>query len=107
VNNTVNIQFSVTNISHEVVYLVASEPGDISCFIRGMDMFGQMIGGEELRAEGCGLNASVPYRLVAQSYDISGVCPHQLSHNFHNIKKRNKSLSVVWGHVDCHMFGID
>jgi hypothetical protein len=72
-----------------------------------MDMFGQMIGGEELRAEGCGLNASVPYRLVAQSYDISGVCPHQLSHNFHNIKKRNKSLSVVWGHVDCHMFGID
>jgi|SRR5262249_14018035 len=34
-------------------------------------------------------------RLVAQRYKIGGVCPHQQSHNFQNIKKLNKSLSVV------------
>jgi hypothetical protein len=34
-------------------------------------------------------------RLVAQRYKIGGVCPHQQSHNFHNIKKPNKSLSGV------------
>ncbi len=34
-------------------------------------------------------------RLVAQRYKIGGVCTHQQSHNFQNIKKLNKSLSVV------------
>src|SRR5262249_60801668 len=34
-------------------------------------------------------------RLVAQRYKIGGVCPHQQSHNFQNIKKLNKSLSLV------------
>jgi len=37
VNDTVDIQFSVTNTSHEAVYLVTPEPEDISCVLRLKD----------------------------------------------------------------------
>ena len=37
VNDTVDIQFSVINTSHEAVYLVTPEPEDISCVLRLKD----------------------------------------------------------------------
>ena len=42
-------------------------------------------------------DVSIHHRLVALSHNIGGICPHRPSHNFHNIKKRYKFLSVFEG----------
>jgi hypothetical protein len=40
-------------------------------------------------------DASVPYLIGALSHNIGGICLRRLSHNFHNINKRDKSLSIA------------